>query len=96
VSCDAAEDILRLHFDGGETLSIWSPRGLVIGESTFRISQAERVRWEWFYYGRPMVAPNLRFEDYVRSPEGIVATTNAEMHDTGLGPDPSEAAVEIF
>jgi len=80
-SCEFSKDLVRLRFDEGETLSIWAPRGLAMGESTLRISDADRVRWDWFYYGRSKVPANLRFREFVRSPEGIVATTNGEWYD---------------
>jgi hypothetical protein len=39
---------LRVFFNEGEVLSVWSPSGLTINSSTCRISDADRVRWEWF------------------------------------------------
>jgi hypothetical protein len=96
VRCDVDQEVLRLHFEEGETLSIWSPRGLVVNESTFRVRDADRVRWEWFRYGQPKVASNLRFKDFVRTAEGIVATTNVDWYDPELNPVVSELAVEIL
>ena len=54
--CDVEGECLRLIFDQGENLVICSPQGASIDEATFRIQNAARVRWEWFYYGRPRVA----------------------------------------
>jgi hypothetical protein len=64
VSCRAEEDVLRLSFDQGETLSTWSPTGLTLDKST---SDADRVRWEWFSYGKaktPENLYNLYFEEF--------------------------------
>jgi hypothetical protein len=61
VECEAEGDVLRLTFDAGETLCVWSPRRTGLdaaarhesGIGAFRITDAERIRWEWFYYARP-------------------------------------------
>jgi hypothetical protein len=94
--CAAQEDILRLYFNEGETLSVWSPLKLTLDDSTFRISIADRVRWEWFYYGRPKVDSNLYFLDYVRYPKGVTATTNVDWYQPNLKPKGSRPAVEIL
>jgi hypothetical protein len=51
--CEAKQDALRLHFDEGETLDLWAPQRCTANHQMFRIADAERVRLEWFYYGRP-------------------------------------------
>lgn len=50
----------------------------VVSHSTFRISKGDRVRWKWFYYGRPKVADDLYFEEFAKSYKGITASTNAD------------------
>ena len=57
---------LSLFFNQGETLSIWSPRGLSVNGSKFRIRGARSVRWEWFY-GRAQDPRNLYFTEFKRS-----------------------------
>ncbi len=59
VECHASDDCLRLHFDGGEALSVWNPSEVLIDESTFRIGSATALRWTSFYYGRPKTPENL-------------------------------------
>jgi len=92
--CEVESNLLRLFFDGDEILSVWAPSGLKVSQSTFWISTADRVRWEWFYYGRSKNASNLYFLDFVRSYTGISATTNVDWYEYKLKPDPDEAAVE--
>lgn len=41
MSCRAEKNVLMLSFDQDETLSVWSPTGLTLDESTFRISPVE-------------------------------------------------------
>jgi hypothetical protein len=45
-TCDANGDRLRLDFDQSEKLLVWSPTGLTVDKSTFRVTGAKRVRWE--------------------------------------------------
>src|SRR4051812_37086562 len=61
-------NVLHLYFNEDEILSVWAPNGLTLNRSTFQILDAERVRWEWFYYGRPKIDANRRFLDLVKSP----------------------------
>ncbi len=102
IGCDAEADLLRLHFHEGEVLSVWSPRYLRIRpnrsgtEPVLRIGDAAQVRWEWFYYGRPQLAANRYFEQFVKTSDGIEATTNAHWHGPNLNPSGSEAAVEML
>jgi hypothetical protein len=99
--CDTEGEVLRLHFDQGEVLSVWCPRKLTVKKSKFRISRADRVRWEWFFYGLPRDPSNLYFMDFVKSWTAIVATTNFQTQlDNGrapvLKPRRWSAAVEIL
>src|SRR5437588_63322 len=86
VKCAAVEDLLRLDFDEGELLCVWAPRRAVVDERTFRIADADRVRWEWFYYGRPKIAVNRYFMDFVRTATGVKAETNVDWYGTNLKP----------
>ena len=96
VGCEVEQNVLRLVFNERELLSVWAPSGLEVDHSTFRISTADRVRWEWFYYGRPKTPSNLYFMDFVKSTTGILAMTNVDWYKPSLKPTPSAAAVEIL
>ena len=61
VECNASKEVLKLRFNLGETLSVWRPTGCVADEQEFSIRGADRVLWEWFYYGRPRTPANLFF-----------------------------------
>jgi len=93
--CDGTQNILRLYFDEGEVLSVWSPGGLNMGKSVFRIKSAERVRWEWFSYGGPKSDENLFFQDFVKSGAKVLASTNVNWHTPDLRTSLSRPAVEI-
>jgi hypothetical protein len=102
VDCDAQGDLLHVHFKEGEVLSVWSPRDLHIGpsklrsEPILRIRDAARVRWDWFSYGRPQIAANRYFEQFVRTSEGIEATTNVDWYSPNLKPLKGQPAVEML
>jgi len=96
VSCRAEEDVLRLSFDRGETLSVWAPTGLTLDKSIFRISDADRVRWEWFSHGNAKTPENLYFEEFKETADGISASTNIDWFTPTFQPKKTEAAVEIL
>lgn len=93
--CEGLVNELRVHFDEGELLTISSPRGLLLGAQTFRITDARQVRWEWFAYGRPRIAENRYWMQFVRGPIGIKASTNADWY-TELRPSRRQPAVEML
>jgi hypothetical protein len=47
-------------------------------------------------YGRPKVDTNRYFEEYARSADAIVATTNVDWYSPDLRPDGNEPAVAIL
>jgi hypothetical protein len=96
VRCAAEKDSLLLYFNEQEKLSIWSPGGLEISLSKFAILDADRVRMEWFAYGRPKIVSNLYHMDFQRSAGGIVATTNIDWFTPNFAPSPDQPAVAIL
>ncbi|MBA2590474.1 MAG: hypothetical protein H0U98_17825 [Alphaproteobacteria bacterium] len=70
VGAEGESNLLRIRFNEGELLSVWSPSGLKASASVFQIADAERVCWEWYYYGRPQAPENLCFENYVKGQPG--------------------------
>ena len=95
VSCDVEENALRVRFNEGEILRVWSPRNAIVSPDTFKIMDADRVRWEWFYYGRPQIAANLHFMDFSKTEAAIAASTNANWAPLNLKPSAEHPAVEI-
>jgi hypothetical protein len=73
---------------------------VTVNQSTFRILNGVRVRWEWFYYGRPQTPENLRFYNYVKINDRIEVSTNVEWRSSGFPfpefrPSATRPAVEI-
>ncbi|MEM8599064.1 MAG: hypothetical protein AAGF99_04010 [Bacteroidota bacterium] len=67
-------ECLILSFDNAETLTIWNPSSYSTPGFTIRIADADRVRWEWYYYGRDHTPENLLFHDYRKTDGDIVVS----------------------
>jgi hypothetical protein len=65
--CSSTDTTLILEFDGGETLTVENPEGLVLSNTLFSIRSASAVQWEWFYYGRPHIADNRYYYRFTRN-----------------------------
>jgi hypothetical protein len=89
-------DCLRIEFDEGEVLQVWGPDRCSISDQAFVIEQAHRVRWEWFYYGRPKTPENLYFQDFARDGDRIAVSTNADWFVDQQRAETAVAAVEIL
>jgi hypothetical protein len=96
VACQAESDLLIVRFNEGEVLKVWAPRAATVDNESFRIGDASRVRWEWFYYGRPKTAANLCFEDFTADGAETRTATNVDWCASRLHADRSSPAVEIL
>ena len=96
VNCENDGQLLRLHFDGRETLSLWSPGELFIGEGKFKVNVADRLLWEWFSYGQPKMPEHLCSIEYLRVDGLVKATASHSRNQFHLSPDASSPAVELF
>src|SRR3954452_14533940 len=93
MAADAEDDRLHLRFDGGEDLLVWAPRDAAVDGNRFMIRGAERVRWEWFYYGRTKMAANRYYEEYACDGSAVVVTTNVDWYSADPHPDAAQPAV---
>jgi hypothetical protein len=96
IRCEANGDTLRVWFNEGELLTVDNPLGFEVSSEAFWIEDANRVRWEWFYYGRPQTPDNLYYKEFTRTSEGIGATTNVDWYNPNLQPSAREKAVELL
>lgn len=95
VSASSTSDHVKVSFDQGETSAVWNPAGLKITTKAFTVKRADRVRWEWYYYGRPPTPENLYYEDYVNQGYRITATTNVDWYIPNLRPRRLMAAIKL-
>lgn len=89
------DNILVVTFNDDETLTVWNPAYVKIEEHTFKIEEASRVRWEWFYYGRPKTEENRFFLNYVKGQSEIHADTNVNWYSPRFHTSLNEPAVII-
>jgi hypothetical protein len=87
---------ILIEFDGGETLTVWDPDGIEVGPHDFRVARATRVRWEWFYYGRPQLAENRYVQEHRVQDGGVLVSTNADWYQPSFAPSIDRPAVEIL
>jgi hypothetical protein len=89
-------DLVLIRFNHGETLQVWAPQDATVGADDFRIVQATRVRWEWFYYGRPETPENRNYIEHALVGGNVVATTDATWAPPRFAPSLARPAVEIL
>jgi len=96
-SVRADGDTLVLDFDEGERLTVWRPRGLALMDSGgIKLRRADRVRWDFFYYGRPRVDENrYRIEHIVDGPR-VSATTTIDWAPVRFRPSLAKPALELL
>ncbi len=88
------DQAIVLTFDDGETLTIWDPAGVSVADDGLHIAEASRIKWEWFYYGRPRTPENRYSIEYRVDADGAITVTDtADWYEPRHTPDPSADAV---
>lgn len=87
---------LVVEFNYGERLEVWEPEGSRITASEFRIQRAAKVRWQWFYYGRPQTPENLYFIEHLRTGDAVTVTTDWDASQSSFNPSRDRPAVELL
>src|SRR5882724_662530 len=95
VSVKSDGECLIVGFNEGEELKVWNPSQTTIDDDTFEIGKAERVRWEWFFYGRSKIAENRYFLEYKGSGNTIRGETNVDWYKPSFATSPVSPAVEL-
>ncbi|TVP81894.1 MAG: hypothetical protein EA353_01075 [Puniceicoccaceae bacterium] len=86
---------VKMLFNEGETLEVWQPSGFRLDRQGFIIQSASRVRWEWFYYGRPQLPENRFFIEHRVVGESVLASSNVDWAPHCFKPSMTEPAVLI-
>lgn len=99
VSVEWTGNELVIAFDEGERLQVTNPSGIdLASEAPTRrlvIAQADRVRWSWYYYGRPRTAEHLLVEEHWLEGEVVKASTTANWYSPDFKPSIRAPAVEF-
>ena len=80
VEYDTGTNILTLRFSEQETLTITNPLGIVEYNNRLQINQADKVYWQWYYYGKKQETENLLYYDITKNSGGITGLTNANWY----------------
>jgi hypothetical protein len=86
---------LVIEFDDDEVLEVWDPEDAIVSATELRIDRATKVRWEWFYYGRPKTPENRYFIEHVNAGGAVTTTTNVDAAPLAFHPSSRRPAVEI-
>jgi len=87
---------LTITFTGGEHLSIDNPKGITVSDKKMVVKHADKVRWEWFYYGRPKLPENLFYLEYdFVSKKEVVGSTNIDWYQHPFNVNASAPAVRM-
>lgn len=87
---------LVVDFEGKEALRVWDPESATISPTAFRIERASRVRWEWFYYGRPAAPENLCVIETAWVAGTLAAVEHGVAPRHRLTPSSARPAVEML
>lgn len=90
------EAVLMLTFNNRETLRVWNPQQITITDTEFRINSANRVRWDWFYYGREQSYDNLCWYEFHREGNIVVASSKTIGSQQQLKPAVDQPAAELL
>jgi len=100
VSAQARGKVLIVGFDEGEVLEVINPQDIALdlGATTHRlvVGRADRVRWSWYYYGRPHLAENLFVEEHWLDGETVRASSTANWYTPEFRPSIDQPAVDFF
>lgn len=73
------ENELHIVFHEDELCIIVNPVNVVSNEKQFYVKYADRIIWQWFYYGRAKIADSLCIDEYELQKGGYVKITQNEL-----------------
>jgi hypothetical protein len=76
VGAYSIEGTVVIYFDRAETLIIDSPRDWSLDNGLLIARRAERVRFQWFYYGRLPSRESLQLDEYRWNGGDLTFTTD--------------------
>jgi hypothetical protein len=94
VGAEAHQSTTIIYFDHAESLAIDRPEGWSLDSGQLLVREADRIRFQWFYYGRIPARETLRFLEYRRTGDDIGFTTDFEPAP-GVEPSLKAPAVQL-
>jgi hypothetical protein len=94
VGADSLDGTVVIYFDHGENLIVDSPRRWSLDGDCLLIHEADRVRFQWFSYGRLPSREALQLDEYGWADGRLTFATNFLPHQFAEL-DPSRPAVQL-
>ena len=76
VDMNVPSSVLTLRFDQNETLIITNPVEIEEFPNRILINKADKVYWQWYYYGKAQEIENIFHHEYVREGNILSGKTN--------------------
>lgn len=73
-------NVLTIHFSENEILTVTNPADITENKQRLVIATADKVYWQWYYYGKPQEPNNLFYYDISRKDGLLNATTNVNWY----------------
>ena len=80
VGFDITTSILTIRFSEQEILTVSNPVDIKEYKHSLEIRMADKVHWQWFYYGKAHESQNLFYYNIERSDNAIKGFTNADWY----------------
>ena len=96
VSAEARDGMLVIGLDDGEMLTLTNPTGLTLEAGAFRITRADRVRFEWHLYGKPKTDDNRAWQEHWLEDGRVRALAGVPHFTPSLAPSLDNPAVELI
>jgi len=78
---DSTNDVLTLTFEEKEVLTIWRPIDIKEFAEKLTIQHADKILWQWYYYGKPQTPENLFFIEINRQDKLLTGQTNTNWYN---------------
>ena len=75
------EESISIHFEGGESLYMKEPEGIVNKEGVFSVKNASEVLWTWYLYGEKQIYRNLYVRRYAKQDDGSILRAEGKRRD---------------
>lgn len=79
-----------------EKVRIWNPSNVQIIQKELRIEKADKILFEWYYYGKDKTEENLRFQSYIKKGTKIKFETDFMNNKQKTNCELTEPALRII
>jgi hypothetical protein len=80
VDFDTTTNVLTIRFSEQETLTVTFPSGITEYKDRLVIANADKVYWQWYYYGKIQEPENLFHYNITKNGDTITGSTNANWY----------------